>query len=87
MDSAQRRKVTQNRRFVLRRSKRRIRIGQGAPLLTDPVGKVGEPGEDSGAYGIAAGLAPARQPHQKPSATIQLADQGASRISLRKETA
>lgn len=87
MDHAQRSEVTQNRRFFLRRSKRRIGIGRGAPLLTNPVGEVGEPGEDAGACGVVAGQAPARQPHQKPSTTVHLADQGAARISLRKKTA
>lgn len=53
--------------------------------LADPVSEVGDPGEDAGVNRRPAVQAPAGQSYQDPSTDV-VADEGAPRITLRRES-
>lgn len=53
--------------------------------MADPVSEVGDPGEDAGVNRRPAVQAPAGQSYQDPSTDV-VADEGAPRITLRRES-
>lgn len=53
--------------------------------LADPVSEVGDPGEDAGVNRKSAVQAPAGQSYQDPRTDV-VADEGAPRITLRRES-
>ena len=66
------------------KSRRGLRVGCESLDLFDPVGEVGDVGEDAGVDGMSAVKTPAGQPHQNPG-TGEVTDEGAPGIALGKK--
>ena len=66
------------------KSRRGLRVGCESLDLFNPVGEVGDVGEDAGVDGVSAVKTPAGQAHQNPG-TGEVTDEGAPRIALGKK--
>ena len=66
------------------KSRHGLRVGCESLDLFDPVGEVGDIGEDAGVDGVSAVKTPAGQPHQNPG-TAEVTDEGAPGIALGKK--